>query len=101
MHPDLTVALHRLETDLRSGAIDRAALFWLKVFVDQAAATAGAVRSDRWLEAGLVAAQGIPGLSAANLAPRQRLAAEYGLFQFARLKDNAEFSGEALAALDW
>jgi NADH-quinone oxidoreductase subunit F len=101
MHPDLAAALHRLETDLRSGAIDRAALFWLKVFVEEAAVTGGSVRSGRWVEAGLAAAQGIPGLSAASLAPRQRLAAEYGLFRFVRLKDDAEFSGEALAVLDW
>ena len=101
MHPDLAAALHRLETDLRSGAIDRAALFWLKVFVDQAAVAGGSVRSDHWVEAGLVAAQAIPGLSAASLAPRQRLAAEYGLFRFARLKDTVELNGEALAALDW
>ncbi|HSN75559.1 MAG TPA: hypothetical protein VL334_10830, partial [Anaerolineae bacterium] len=101
MHTDLAAILHRFETDLRSGAVDRAALFWLKVFVEQATVAGGAVRSDRWIEVGLAAAQDIPGLSGAALAPRQKLVADYGLFRFVRLKDDVEFSGDALASLDW
>ncbi len=101
MHPDLLATLSRFESDLRSGAIDRAALFWLKIFAEQALASGGAVRSDRWVEAGLAAAHEVPGLSAADLAPRRQLAADYGLFRFVRLKDDAEFSGDALAVLDW
>lgn len=101
MHPDLSAALLRFEADLRAGDLDRAALFWLKTFVGQALAGGGVTRSDRWVEAGLAAAQEIPGLSATSLEPRQRLAADYGLFRFVRLKDEAEFSGGALATLDW
>ena len=41
------------------------------------------------------------GPSAAELAPRQCLVSDYGLFRFVRLKDDAEFNGDALAALDW
>ena len=101
MHPDLAAALSHLDTDLRSGAVDRAALFWLKVFAGEAMAAGGAVRSDHWIEAGLAAGQDVPGLQAALLAPRQQLAAGYGLFRFVRLQDGAEFSGEALQSLDW
>ena len=101
MHPDLAIALNRLEADMRAGALDRSALFWLKTFVVLAVTTDGVVRSDRWVEDGLVSARAVPGLSAADLAPRQHLVSDYGLFRFVRLKDNAEFSGDALAALDW
>ena len=101
MHADLTALLARLEADLRSDSVDRAALFWLKVFAEQAIAGGGAVRSDRWVEAGLAAGQDTPGLAAAKLGPRQRLVADYALFRFVRLKDDAEFSGAALASLDW
>ena len=66
-----------------------------------AVADDGVVRSDRWVEDGLASARAVPGLSAAELAPRQRLVSDYGLFRFVRLKDDAEFSGDALAALDW
>ena len=61
----------------------------------------GVVRSDRWVEDGLTAARDLTGLAAAELAPRQHLVAGYGLFRFVRLKDDAEFSGDALAVLDW
>ena len=101
MHPDLAIALNRLEADIRAGALDRSALFWLKTFVVLAVTNDGVVRSDRWVEDGLVSARAVPGLSAAELAPRQRLVSDYGLFRFVRLKDDAEFSGDALAALDW
>jgi NADH-quinone oxidoreductase subunit F len=101
MHADLAAALVRLEADLAAGAIDRAALFWLKVYGEQALAGGGGLRSDRWVEAGLAAGAEIPGLSPAQLEPRQRLVAGYGLFRFVRLKDDAEFSGAALADLDW
>ncbi len=101
MHPDLAATLSRFAADLRAGAVDRAALFWLKIFVEQAAAGDGVVRSDRWIDAGLAAGQDVPGLAAASLGPRQQLAADYGLLRFVRLKDGAEFSGNALATLDW
>ena len=101
MHPDLAIALNRLEADMRSGALDRSALFWLRIFVVLAVADDGVVRSDRWVDDGLAAARAVPGLSAAELAPRQLLVSDYGLFRFVRLKDDAEFSGDALAALDW
>ena len=101
MHADLAASLVRLETDLRTAAIDRSALFWLKTFADLAAGGGGSVRSDRWVEDGLAATRDLPGLPAAELAPRQHLVSDYGLFRFMRLKDDAEFSGEALAELDW
>ena len=101
MHPDLAIALNRLEADMRAGALDRSALFWLKTFVVLAVTNDGVVRSDRWVEDGLVSARAVPGLSTAELAPRQLLVSDYGLFRFVRLKDDAEFSGDALAALDW
>jgi NADH-quinone oxidoreductase subunit F len=90
-----------LDADLRAGRVDRAALFWLKVFADGAVANGGQLRSDRWVDAGLQAARETPGLYAAALAPREQLVAHYGLFRFVRLKDSAELSGEALAQLDW
>lgn len=101
MHVDLAAALARLEADLAAGAADRATLFWLKVYVEQALAGGDALRSDRWVEAGLAAGKEIPGLSAARLEPRQQLVAGYGLFRFVRLKDDAQFSGAKLASLDW
>ena len=101
MHPDLAIALNRLEADMRSGALDRSALFWLRTFVVLAVAGDGMVRSDRWVDDGLVSARAVPGLSAVELAPRQHLVSDYDLFRFVRLKDNAEFSGDVLAALDW
>lgn len=100
MHPELATRLARLETDLRSGALDRAALYWLNVFA-VASAGADSVRSDLWVEQGLAAAADVPGLDAANLAPRRDLITRYDLFRFVRLKDDAEFSGDALAGLDW
>ncbi|HEU5103801.1 MAG TPA: NAD(P)H-dependent oxidoreductase subunit E [Roseiflexaceae bacterium] len=100
MHAELHARLKWLSDELRAGRLDRAALFWLKVFVD-AAGPEGHVRSDRWVEAGLEAARAIPGLSAAALAPRHELIARSGLFRFVRLKDDTEFSGDALEDLDW
>ena len=100
MHTELATRLAQMETDLRNGTLDRAALFWLTVFAD-ATASADSVRSDHWVEQGLAAAADIPGLDAANLAPRRDLVTRYNLFRFVRLKDNAEFSGASLADLDW
>jgi NADH-quinone oxidoreductase subunit F len=100
MHSELHLRLERFDDDLRAGRIDRAALFWLKVFAE-AAEPDGQLRSDRWVEAGLEAAREAPGLSAAALAPRQELVVRSGLFRFVRLKDDAELSGEALKDLDW
>ena len=100
MHTELATRLAQIETDLRNGTLDRAALFWLTVFAD-ATASADSVRSDHWVEQGLAAAADIPGLDAANLAPRRDLVTRYNLFRFVRLKDDAEFSGASLADLDW
>ncbi|NTU78297.1 MAG: hypothetical protein HGA45_02655, partial [Chloroflexales bacterium] len=101
MHTEVRTGLRQLDDDLRSGRIDRAALFWLKLFAEQAAAHGGSVRSDRWVEAGLAAAEGLPGLDATARAPRGDLLARYGLFCCTRLRDGAVFSGPALAGLDW
>ena len=101
MHAELQSRLAQLGDDLRSGRVDRAALFWLKVFADAAAAGGGEVRSDRWVDAGLNAAREVPGLSAAALGPRQQLVARYDLFRFVRLKDEAAFEGVGLAQIDW
>jgi NADH-quinone oxidoreductase subunit F len=99
MDPELQARLDQLEAELRGGALDRAALFWLKLFADHAAD--GRLRSDRWVEAGLEAAQQSPGLDAAALGPRRDLVARSGLFQLTRLRDGAVFQGPALAELDW
>ncbi len=101
MHPELRRRLEQLGDDLRSGDVDRAALFWLKLFAEAAANDGGSIRSDQWIDAGLAAARAIPGLSATALTPRQQLIERSGLFQFARMKDGAVFSGSALAGLDW
>src|SRR5262245_13144442 len=101
MHADLQSRLARLSDDLRSGQIDRAALFWLKLFAEMVDEGSGELRSDRWTEAGLEAARGLPGLAATSLAPRQQLVARYDLFRFVRLKDDAPISGGDLAQLDW
>lgn len=101
MHTELKARLSQLSHDLQAGQVDRAALFWLKVFVQEALAAGGELRSDRWIEAGLAAAQGVPGLVATLPTPRQQLVARYDLFQFIRLKDDAQLSGVSLADLDW
>jgi NADH-quinone oxidoreductase subunit F len=101
MPPDFALPLARLENDLRTGAIDRAALFWLKTFADLAAEAGGAIRSDHWVEVGLARASETPGLAAADLAPRQHLLADYGLFRLVRLKDAVELRGAELVSLDW
>jgi NADH-quinone oxidoreductase subunit F len=101
MHPELEACLSRLSHDLRSGQADRAALFWLKVFAEEALKAGGELRSDSWVEAGLQAAHHLPGLAATALAPRQQLVGGYQLFRFVRLKDEVELSGPALADLDW
>lgn len=101
MHTELKARLSQLNHDLQAGQVDRAALFWLKVFVQEALAAGGELRSDRWIEAGLAAAQGVPGLVATLPTPRQQLVARYDLFQFIRLKDDAQLSGVSLADLDW
>jgi NADH-quinone oxidoreductase subunit F len=101
MHATLQATLAQLSDDVRSGVIDRAALFWLKIFVDAAVENGGQVRSDRWVEAGLEAARQIPGLPATAIAPRQDLISRYELFRFVRLRDQAVFSGAELAKLDW
>jgi NADH-quinone oxidoreductase subunit F len=101
MRAELQARLDQLAADLRAGQIDRAALFWLKVFADMATDAGGQVRSDRWVEAGLAAARAIPGLTAAAPAPRRELVGRYPLFRFVRLRDGVEFSGAALEQLDW
>jgi hypothetical protein len=101
MRAELRARLDRLSDDLRASRVDRAALFWLKVFTDMAMAAGGSVRSDRWVDAGLAAARAIPGLAATATEPRRELVGRYGLFRFVRLRDGAEFSGVALDQLDW
>jgi NADH-quinone oxidoreductase subunit F len=101
MRAELQSRLDQLGDDLRTGQVDRAALFWLKVFADMATAAGGQVRSDRWVDAGLAAAREIPGLEATAAGPRRELVTRYGLFRFVRLRDSAEFSGAALDQLDW
>jgi NADH-quinone oxidoreductase subunit F len=101
MRAELQSRLDQLSHDLRTGQIDRSALFWLKVFADMASAAGGQVRSDRWIDAGLTAAREIPGLEATAAGPRRELVGRYGLFRFVRLRDSAEFSGAALDQLDW
>jgi len=101
MHSELRTRLEQLGDDLRSGNVDRAALFWLKLFAEAATSDGGQVRSDQWVDDGLAAARAVPGLAGTALAPRQQLVERYGLFRFIRLKDSAEFSGAALADLDW
>jgi NADH-quinone oxidoreductase subunit F len=101
MHAELRARLDQLGDDLRAGQVDRAALFWLKTFVDAAAELGGPIRSDRWVEAGLAAARDIPGLAATAPAPRRDLVRRYDLFRFVRLRDGAEFRGAALEQLDW
>jgi len=101
MHSELRTRLEQLGDDLRSGDVDRAALFWLKIFADAATSDGGQVRSDQWVDEGLAAARAIPGLAGTALAPRQQLVERYRLFRFVRLKDSAEFSDAALADLDW
>jgi NADH-quinone oxidoreductase subunit F len=101
MRAELRARLQRFGDDLRAGRVDRAALFWLKVFADAATASGGQVRSDRWVDAGLAAARAIPGLAATATGPRRELVGRSGLFRFVRLRDGAEFSGPALEQLDW
>src|SRR5215211_5028059 len=101
MHSELRTRLEQLGDDLRSGNVDRAALFWLKLFAEAATSNSGQIRSDQWIDDGLAAARAIPGLAVTALAPRRQLVERYGLFRFIRLKDSAEFSGGALADLDW
>jgi NADH-quinone oxidoreductase subunit F len=101
MNAELKTRLSKLEDDLRADRLDRAALFWLKIFADGALKNEGELRSDQWVEAGLAAAGEIPGLVVTALAPRQALVTGYDLFRFDRLKDGAVFSGDGLADLDW
>lgn len=101
MHAELIARLSRLSNDVRADQVDRAVLFWLKVFADEATQSGGEVRSDHWVEAGLAAARHVPGLDATLPAPRRQLVSQYDLFQFTRLKDDAELSGQDLADLDW
>ncbi len=99
MNAELQTRLSRLRDSLHGGQLDRAALFWLKLFVELALENDGEIRSDRWVEAGLAAQ--VSGLDAAALAPRRELVANYDLFDLVRLQDSVEFSGAALAGLDW
>lgn len=95
----MATILKKFAADLHAGTAPRAGLFWLKVFA--AHAQNGQLRSDVWVEAGLREGAAIPGLDAADPAPRLALLADYHLFTAARLKDGRLFSGNELAALDW
>jgi NADH-quinone oxidoreductase subunit F len=101
MNAELHRRLEKLAHDLRVEHLDRAALFWLKVFADLAVDGGGEVRSDHWVEACLQTGRQVPGLAATALAPRKKMINDYDLFRFVRLKDDAVFSGKALADLDW
>jgi len=101
MNAELQTRLSKLGDNLRGGRLDRAALFWLKVFVDLALESDGEVHSDRWVEAGLAAADRFPGLNATALPPRRDLVADYDLFRLQRLRDGVEFIGPGLASLNW
>lgn len=91
--------LEKFAADLRQDRVSRASLFWLRVFVQEA--REGLLRSDEWVERGLRAGAAIPGLNAADLAPRLALLTGYDLFQATRLKDRRTFSGDELNTLDW
>ncbi len=95
----MTPTLEEFAADLRHERVNRASLFWLRLFVQQA--QDGVLRSDVWVETGLQEGAAIPGLDASNLAPRLALLTEYGLFQATRLKDQRSFAGAELATLDW
>jgi NADH-quinone oxidoreductase subunit F len=101
MNSELKTRLSKLSSDLREDNVDRAALFWLKVFAEEGLDAGGEVRSDHWVEAGLAAARRTPGLDGTALGPRQQLISRYDLFRFVRLKDNVTLSGTDLADLDW
>jgi len=92
-------SLEKFATDLRQDQVDRASLFWLRIFIQEA--QDGVLRSDVWVEVGLREGSAIPGLKAADLAPRLALLTNYDLFRAVRLKDQKVFSGEDLATLDW
>ncbi len=91
--------LEKFATDLRQGQASRASLFWLRTFVRHGGANG--LRSDVWVETGLVEGAAIAGLNPADPGPRLALLADYGLFQAARLKDGHVFTGEELVNLDW
>ena len=95
----MTQNLEKFATDLREDRVDRASLFWLRCFVQQA--QDGVLRSDVWVETGLNEGAAIPGLDATDLAPRLALLTNYELFQAERLKDQQIFSGDELTTLDW
>lgn len=94
MHP-----LEKFASDLRQEKIDRASLFWLRVFVHHA--RQGRLRSDEWIELGLREGAAIAGLTTTEVEPRLTLLTNYELFQATRLKDQQLFTGDALADLDW
>lgn len=103
MKDELQTRLSALGEDARAGRVEPTALFWLKVFADVALAEGGgeAIRSDRWVDAALAAAQDLPALATSGLPGRQELIGRYDLFRFVRLKDEVELGREELAALDW
>ncbi len=95
----MTPPLEKFAVDLRHDRASRASLFWLRVFIQHA--QDGLLRSDQWVELGLREGAAIPGLNAADLAPRLALLSGYDLFQATRLKDRRTFSGDELVTLDW
>ena len=94
MHTQRHQRLARLQADLEPGAIDPAAVYWLTVY-------SGALRSDRWVEAGLAAASRIAGPDAAAQGARRALVGGYDLSALARLKDGAVLTGEFQSDHDW
>lgn len=91
--------LEKFINDVRENRIDRASLFWLRVFAQHA--QDNALRSDIWVKTGLNEGAAISGLNATDSAPRLALLIDYGFFQAVRLKDQETFSGKDLASLDW
>jgi len=89
----------RFAADLQQGQVDRASLFWLRIFVQYA--RNGILRSDEWTEIGLREGAAIAGLAVAQPEPRLTLLKYYHLFEAKRLKDNHVFRGAELATVDW
>lgn len=91
--------LEKFAADLQEERLDRAGLFWLRIFVQHL--QNGVLRSDEWVDIGLREGVAIAGLNVTDPAPRLALLTDYDLFRAERLKDNKMFSGTDLTSLDW
>ncbi|MBF0279834.1 MAG: NAD(P)H-dependent oxidoreductase subunit E [SAR324 cluster bacterium] len=92
-------SLNQFANDIRENQISRAALFWLRVFVQHA--QNNVLRSDLWIKTGMEEGAVISGLNAADPAARVALLSNYDFFKAVRLKDQKSFSGKELDSLDW